>query len=322
MLKKYSFTMDPPPTDITEETAANEEEDAAVPPPTESPTMTEDDTEIEAAPVVADIAKEDNPVEDVEPTSTTEQPPADEEPNITAAATTDPIINTTETENASSPPPQVATHPEPPQASPAPKSDDKQQIMSPGGSAVLSPGRIPKKILAPPPTNNIDGASSGSIQLPLVNGVRSNSFDNNGGTLVLPDGVTLPPTVTPQMLEGRLRRAFFELTPAQMREVLVEYDDAVKEKGAEIRNQQAYLFGVVKRYKSIHERSLVNPNSVPQGKDLSDQVKVSFFPPCCYPPIVSIYPHVILQYVLSFPPTISDSSRFSHFEWFLHRRGD
>ena len=317
--------MDPPPTDITEETAANEE-DAAVPPPTESTTMTEDDTKIEAAPVVAKV---DNPVEDVEPTSTTEQPPADEEPNITAAAAapTDPIINTTETENATSPPtppPQVATHPEPPQASPAPKSDDKQQIMSPGGSAVLSPGRIPKKILAPPPTNNIDGASGGSIQLPLVNGVRSNSFDNNGGTLVLPDGVTLPPTVTPQMLEGRLRRAFFELTPAQMREVLVEYDDAVKEKGAEIRNQQAYLFGVVKRYKSIHERSLVNPNSVPQGKDLSDQVKVSFFPPCCYPPhCINLSPVSSYNIHTCFhPPTISDSSRFSNFEWFLHRRGD
>ena len=297
--------MDPPPTDITEEIAANEE-DAAVPPPTESTTMTEDDTEIEDAPVVA---KMDNPVEDVEPTPTTEQPPADEEPNITAAAAapTDPIINTTETENADTvspptPPPQVATHPEPPQASPAPKSDDKQQIMSPGGSAVLSPGRIPKKILAPPPTNNIDGASGGSIQLPLVNGVRSNSFDNNGGTLVLPDGVTLPPTVTPQMLEGRLRRAFFELTPAQMREVLVEYDDAVKEKGAEIRNQQAYLFGVVKRYKSIHERSLVNPNSVPQGKDLSDQVKVSSFTLLLSPPCILSPCH--LQYVLSFPPTI------------------
>ena len=294
--------MEPPPTEMTE-TAANEE-DAAAPPPTESTTMTEN-IKIETTPAVEDVAKVDNSVEDVEPTPT-EQPPADdEETNITtAAATTDPIINTPQNEeNADTspptPPPQeVATHPEPPQASPAPKSDDKQQIIgSPGGSAVLlSPGRIPKKILAPPPTNNIDGATSGSIQLPLVNGVRSNSFDNNGGgALVLPDGVTLPPTVTPQLLEGRLRRAFFELTPAQMREVLVEYDDAVKEKGAEIRNHQAYLFGVVKRYKSIHERSLVNPNSVPQGKDLSDQVKVSFVvnnPPCCYSPVV-FYPHVL-----------------------------
>jgi len=175
-------------------------------------------------------------------------------------------------------PVKEAVHPEPPQASPIVKADTDNPSVDgntinnnnplpdgTGVAAVLSPGRIPKKVLAPP-------NSLGST-LPLVNKLAgSNSFDN---ALVLPDGVVLPPTVTPQMLEGRLRRAFFELNPTQMKECLSEYNDAVKEKGAEIRNHAAYLFGVVKRYKTIHERSFTDPNALPQGKELTDQVKVS-----------------------------------------------
>lgn len=100
----------------------------------------------------------------------------------------------------------------------------------------------------------------------------SNSFDDGGNndSLSLPDGIRLPATVTPGMLDGRLRRAFFDLTPAQMREVLTEYDDAVRDKGGEIRNRTAYLFGVVKRYKTMSG----DANPTPQG-GLSDKVLVS-----------------------------------------------
>ena len=178
---------------------------------------------------------------------------------------------------ASDEPVQAPVHPEPPQASPIVKADypsvdgntinNKSLPDGASATAVLSPGRIPKKVIAPPVIDSLGST------LPLVNRLAgSNSFDN---ALVLPDGVVLPPTVTPQMLEGRLRRAFFELNPAQMKECLSEYNDAVKEKGAEIRNHAAYLFGVVKRYKTIHERSFSDPNALPQGKELTDQVKVS-----------------------------------------------
>ena len=178
---------------------------------------------------------------------------------------------------ASDEPVKAPVHPEPPQASPIVKADypsvdgntinNKSLPDGASATAVLSPGRIPKKVIAPPVIDSLGST------LPLVNRLAgSNSFDN---ALVLPDGVVLPPTVTPQMLEGRLRRAFFELNPAQMKECLSEYNDAVKEKGAEIRNHAAYLFGVVKRYKTIHERSFSDPNALPQGKELTDQVKVS-----------------------------------------------
>jgi hypothetical protein len=144
--------------------------------------------------------------------------------------------------NATPPPAAAEAHADPPQA-------------SPDGNNSHSPIRIPKKNQPP-------------IILPL-------SSSDNGNSLVLPNGVQLPPTVTPQMIEGRLRRAFLELTPAQMRDVLAEYDDAVIQKGDEIRNRAAYLFGVVKRYKVVHERAAQGGGEyTPQG-NLSDRVQVS-----------------------------------------------
>ena len=130
-------------------------------------------------------------------------------------------------DDSASPPVQTETatlHPEPPQASPP----------------SVSPTRIPKK--TQPPIDGIPGLSP-PVSL-SQNGARSNSFDDGGSNdppLSLPDGVQLPPTVTPGMIDGRLRRAFFDLTPAQMRDVLTEYDDAVKEKGGEIRNRTASI---------------------------------------------------------------------------------
>lgn len=72
------------------------------------------------------------------------------------------------------------------------------------------------------------------------------------------------------MIDGRLRRAFFDLAPSQMIEVLKEYDEAVREKSGEIRNRTAYLFGVVKRYKTMSG----DTNPTPQ-ENLSDKVLVS-----------------------------------------------
>mmetsp|Transcript_15442 Transcript_15442/g.24210 ORF Transcript_15442/g.24210 Transcript_15442/m.24210 type:complete len:688 (-) Transcript_15442:149-2212(-) len=157
----------------------------------------------------------------------------------------------------------ASSHPEPPQASP--------------GGAVLSPSRIPKKFQT---EAVVDPSSSASIELKLppppgLSPPRSNSFDNGLGSLVLPDGVTLPSSVTPDMIDGRLRRSFLELAPTQMREVLDEYHEAVREKGSEIRNKNAYLFGVVKRYKSLHERTFNSNggyNAMPQGSNLTGQV--------------------------------------------------
>ena len=146
----------------------------------------------------------------------------------------------------------AALHPEPPQDSPS-----------------VSPTRIPKKTTQP----SLEGIPGLSPPVSLShNGNRSNSFDGGASedSLRLPDGIQLPPTVTPGMIDGRLRRAFFDLTPSQMREVLTEFDDAVRDKGCQIRNHTAYLFGVVKRYKTTYGDS----NPIDQGS-LSDKVLVS-----------------------------------------------
>lgn len=104
---------------------------------------------------------------------------------------------------------------------------------------------------------------------------HSANSSENENSIVLPNGVHLPSTVTPQMLEGRIRRAFLDLTPAQMRDVLQEYDDAVTQKGDEIRNRSAYFFGVVKRYKVAVDRSGGGGDFTPQGNTVSDRVQVS-----------------------------------------------
>ena len=178
------------------------------------------------------------------------------------------------------------SHPEPPQATP---------------SILVSPTtRIPKKSHLPPIGNS---ASSNS---------RSDSFDNGGGisaptslsadgyydshndSLGLPDGIQLPATVSKEMIDGRLRRAFLELTPIQMREVLAEYDEAVRDKGNEIRNRTAYLFGVVKRYKTMTGDGM-NP-LVNKQAALSDTVLVSKYLTSSHPRIHSIRHPSLLRF--------------------------
>ena len=178
------------------------------------------------------------------------------------------------------------SHPEPPQATP---------------SILVSPTtRIPKKSHLPPIGNS---ASSNS---------RSDSFDNGGGisaptslsadgyydshndSLGLPDGIQLPATVSKEMIDGRLRRAFLELTPIQMREVLAEYDEAVRDKGDEIRNRTAYLFGVVKRYKTMTGDGM-NP-LVNKQAALSDTVLVSKYLTSSHPRIHSIRHPSLLRF--------------------------
>ena len=158
----------------------------------------------------------------------------------------------------------LQSHPEPPQATP---------------SILVSPTtRIPKKSHAPPIENS---ASSNSRSDSFDNGVSAPTlsadgyYDSHNDGLGLPDGIQLPATVSKEMIDGRLRRAFLELTTIQMREVLLEYDEAVRDKGNEIRNRTAYLFGVVKRYKTMAGDGM-NP-LVNKQAALSDKVLVSKF---------------------------------------------
>jgi len=136
---------------------------------------------------------------------------------------------------------------------------------------------IPSGVPSGVPSGDLTGAPSdvsasvpSGVPLAVVPQINTGSLDDGAAAapLVLPDGITLPATVTPDMLDGRLRRLFLDLTPSQMRDVLEEYDDAVREKGHEIRNRNAYLFGVVKRYRTLIDGG---PDAS-QGRSLSAPV--------------------------------------------------
>ena len=86
--------------------------------------------------------------------------------------------------------------------------------------------------------------------------------------LNLPEGVTLPPTVPPQLLGEKLQVMLFSLPVQQMKEALLEYHDAITTKGDSIRNPQAYLHGVLKRYITILERI----GGTPMGEHLTPAV--------------------------------------------------
>lgn len=151
---------------------------------------------------------------------------------------------------------------------------DSSSSLNDSGAAADS-NRIPKKSLngshASTSDDTDDESKNDATDTPQPEEKHSNSADC---TLDLPVGVILPPSVTPPLIasNGRLKHIFFSLSPSQMNEALMEYEEAVKEKGNEIRNKQAYLFGVVKRYKMLHERSMGEAKVLPQGDRLSSHV--------------------------------------------------
>ena len=70
----------------------------------------------------------------------------------------------------------------------------------------------------------------------------------------MPDGVRIPSSVQSDLLQGRLLAAL-KLLPVQLiNDALMEYDDAMTQKGHKIRNSGAYLYGVIKRYSAVAER--------------------------------------------------------------------
>ena len=102
----------------------------------------------------------------------------------------------------------------------------------------------------------------------------------NGGPLVqakdfgLPDGVTVPPSVKPALLQGRLLDTLKGLPTQLINDALTEYDDAVQIKGEAIRNHGAYLYGVIKRYVNVQERAARGEGQgiLPMGPELTPAV--------------------------------------------------
>jgi len=93
------------------------------------------------------------------------------------------------------------------------------------------------------------------------------------GELNLPEGVQLPPTITPELMSDRLREMLFQLPVDLMRDAFHEYDTAVTLKGDSIRSHQAYLHGVLKRYVQLIEKEKETQANTAMGKELTQEVK-------------------------------------------------
>lgn len=90
----------------------------------------------------------------------------------------------------------------------------------------------------------------------------------------LPGGIKIPPGLDPKILlsSDRALRMLKELTsPVQMQAALDEFTEAMKNKGDRVRNAQAYLVGVIKRYITVSQK---DSNAPPiMGENITPIVK-------------------------------------------------
>lgn len=107
----------------------------------------------------------------------------------------------------------------------------------------------------PPPTNT---NKESLVQAPVVARTIPRTAprpSNEAAKFGLPDGVSIPKSVHGKLLQGKLLDTLRGLPINLINDALTEYDDAVQIKGDSIRNHGAYLYGVVKRYVSVQERT-------------------------------------------------------------------
>ena len=132
-----------------------------------------------------------------------------------------------------------------------------------------------------PPTQSfhVDHGATSEEELPDCAAQQMASYRFSGsGELKLPEGVELPPTITPELMSDRLREMLFQLPVELMKDAFREYDTAVTLKGVSIRSHQAYLHGVLKRYVLLIEKERESLSNKAMGKELTQEVKVSY----CY----------------------------------------
>jgi len=95
--------------------------------------------------------------------------------------------------------------------------------------------------------------------------------------LNLPDGVSLPPTMDPTILftSDRAMTLMNELNPSQVQAALNEFDEAMRNKGGKVRNAQAYLVGVIKRYLHVNRKERSSVGAPSMGQEVTPVVKVT-----------------------------------------------
>lgn len=167
--------------------------------------------------------------------------------------------------------PADSTEPTPPSSAPTSSTQDIAIPRKP-------PSTPPKDDIVIPRKSPAKTAASTSVSSPPQPSVAFDSKDGRipGSRYGLPHGVVVPKTIVDNRLldvemhaPGSKLLAVLKSLPVNLiNDALTEYDDAVEIKGAAaIRNHGAYLYGVVKRYVSVHERALAGEGGIlPMGE--------------------------------------------------------
>jgi Heterogeneous nuclear ribonucleoprotein Q acidic domain len=136
---------------------------------------------------------------------------------------------------------------------------------SPGKSKAFELDRAPSEIdvSSPVPRKSTTASQDVGLSVPRTTAVSSpsqraiepvKSPQSLAAKFNLPESIVIPDTLDPTLLSGTILSTLRQLPPSACNDALQEYDDAVKQQ-KNIRSHGAYLFGVLKRYLSVHERA-------------------------------------------------------------------
>jgi len=137
---------------------------------------------------------------------------------------------------------------------------------------------VPRKVPSTPPASDPRSPTSASSFHGSTTSETGTSLRPGypGNSVGLPAGITVPRGVDSKLLQGRLLDTLKQLPDDLIIDALNEYDDALQNKGGSIRNQGAYLYGVIKRYVNVQERAASGNADHVMGKALTPEVTVRF----------------------------------------------
>lgn len=198
--------------------------------------------------------------------SSSEEPPAKEESSSEEPPVKEESSNEVSTKEETTEEPSSSAEPSP-QLSPIPRKQKKDSTRE---TVTSDPRLLTTKTPSSP------GDPRATVAPSAFNLERSRP-GVPGTTMGLPEGVMIPVSIDSSLLAGKLLDTLQQLPIELINDALVEYDDALQNKGGSIRNQGAYLYGVIKRYVHVQERAANGDADVVMGQELTPVVQVRTF---------------------------------------------
>lgn len=156
---------------------------------------------------------------------------------------------------------------------PATNEEPADSTHSGTGNAALDTTKLISPVSSPVPRKSVVSSPKAVVSVPRKNPGASHQTqkpkESQAAKFNLPDAVIFPDTLDTALLEGRILETLRQLPANLCNDALQEYDDAIKQQ-KHIRSHGAYLFGVLKRYLSVHERA---GDEGSMGHELTPQVQ-------------------------------------------------